>query len=58
MWFGILFSKFFSFYFFFFRRILDWWGEHKEGWKMQLDLGVCSFLFPAHAHAHASTHTK
>lgn len=23
---------------------------------MQLDLGVCSFLFPAHAHAHTSTH--
>lgn len=41
---------------FFFKESLIGWGECKEGWKMQLDLGVCSFLFPAHAHTY--THTK
>jgi len=44
-------------FFFCFLRILDWWGECKEGWKMQLGLGVCSFLFPAHAQTHTYTHT-
>lgn len=38
--------------------ILDWWGDCEEGCKMQLDLGVCSFLFPAHAHTHTHKVTK